>query len=174
MAFRPNLFVTVYTNTLQISRKKNKQLAHQFQQFYIFSVIDILPLDSTNGEGWKLNKTFCASGKTGEQLKQCIKEMAYSSNDILEISNNGFRVKTYFESTYHALCHTIEIGYSNSSDNLVFSMTFKNNLSFYLQFKDPKLQFLSLSSETVPRTMQTVRPNIGFIYAHLKVNYLDQ
>ena len=139
-----------------------------------FSVIDILPLDPTNGEGWKLNKTFCASGKTGEQLKQCIKEMAYSSDDILEMSNNGFRVKTYFESTYHALCHTIEIGYSNSSDNLVFSMTFKNNLSFYLQFKDPKLQFLSLSSETVPRTMQTVNPNIGFIYAHLKVNYLDQ
>ena len=137
--------------------------------FSVFSVLAILPLDPQNGEGWKLDKNRCANGTTEKQVARCIEETAYSINDILKISNETLKVKTFFESTFHALCHSVEISNTMLSNNLLSTLTFQNNISYYLMLKDSKLKFLALSSETMPHVKLKVDPNMGLMYVSLKV-----
>ena len=134
-----------------------------------------MPLDPENGEGWKIDKNKCANSTTEKQVAKCIEEVAYSINDILKMSNETFKVKTYFESTFHALCHSVEISCTKLSNNLhsTPTLTFQNNISYYLMLKDSKLKFLTLSSETIPRVILQVDPNMGVTYVSLKVKEIS-
>ena len=137
--------------------------------FPVFSVLVIMPRDPEDGEGWKIDKNNFANGTTEKQVAKCIEETAYSINDIMKISNETLKVKTYFESTFHALCHSVEISNTKLSNNLLSTLTFQNNISYYLMLKDSKLKFLALSSETMPHVKLKVDPNMGLMYVSLKV-----
>ena len=145
--------------------------------------ISILPLHPERGVGWKLDEALCKSEETGESFVNCINEKAYSTADIFTSTSE----KDVFTST---LNHAFKASYSytdettgpyqvlNISAGSISNKAYRldslqirlnPNISYYVVFTDPKLNFLVSSPDTIPRTLISLKQHAGELWPHLKV-----
>ena len=135
---------------------------------YVLAAVTLLPVNPEDGKGWKsLNKSSCTIERTGKQFFECLEDKAYSSKDILQTIFHPYVEATkHFESVFHGFSQSLEIKRDISSEYLSIPLM---NVSVYALLRDPKLQFMTASSETMKRTLLTVESNMGVLYVYLKV-----
>ena len=137
---------------------------------------------------WKSNNVISCQNFTGSQLHQCIEEKSYTTNDIFpksiissnEVftnlhSNQTIRATPFYISFNHGLPKSFHLESDMISQNrdLSLNLYISQNLSSFIYFMDPKLQFESLNPDTIPMATLTLKSNTGQIFYYLKVKWND-
>lgn len=129
-----------------------------------------------------MDDTLCKSEETGESFVNCIKEKAYSTEDIftspskedviISSLNNSFKAKYSFTDEITGPYQFLEIRsgvIANKAYTDSLQIRLDPNMSYYVLFTDPNLHFMSTSPDTIPRTLIMLQQSAGELWPHLKV-----
>ena len=121
-----------------------------------------------------MDDTLCKSEETGESFVNCIKEKAYSTEDIftspskedviISSLNNSFKAKYSFTDEITGPYQFLEIRsgvIANKAYTDSLQIRLDPNMSYYVLFTDPNLHFMSTSPDTIPRTLIMLQQSAG-------------
>ena len=129
-----------------------------------------------------MDDTSCKSVETGESFVNCIKEKAYSTEDIftspseedvfISTLNHSFTPKCSFSDEITGPYQFLEIRSGVIASKVYtdsLQIRLNPNITFYVVFTDSKLHFISTSPDTFPRTLITLKQSAGELWSQLKV-----
>ena len=134
----------------------------------------LLPVNPSTASGWKKHNSTSCIGKTGQSFEQCIEDGAYTVEDIF-LNNTAITTTSFYMSDKAGLFpHSIEIplGVILYSWKTSLEIQLNSSLKYYIIIMDVKLQLLTASPSTFPRSLLTLRSNIGIVPFFLEVNLL--
>ena len=132
--------------------------------------------------GWKVdfqdNDNICQN-KSGKLLKQCIEENTFSVNETftdIKLNQstrlNIMKIKPYLGDLWNGLVLSIHLEPKMITNHAFTSLSaFLNpNMSYRIRVMDPKLEFLGLNPDTIPRTLVRLGHYAGVAVVYLKVS----
>ena len=131
----------------------------------------LLPVNPNTARRWKTyNSTFCMN-KTGQSFEQCLEDGAYTKEDILLNDTAVTATPVYMLDKAGLFPHTIEIprGVILYSWKTSLEIQLNSNLQYWISIVDSKLQLLTTSPSTFPRSLLTLKNNIGVVPFYLEV-----
>ena len=134
--------------------------------------------------GWKVafqdDDNVCQN-KSGKHLIQCIEENTFSVNETfsdIKLNQsarlNDMKIKPWLGDLWNGLVLSIHLE-PKMITNYAFSSlsAFLNpNMSYRIRVTDPKLEFLGLNPDTIPRTLVKLGHYAGVSVVYLKVKHL--
>ena len=138
--------------------------------------------------GWKVNlevglgmniKIRECGDLSGDSFVDCVEKFTYSKKDVFAVSNYSLEVTSFYLNYMAGLVHSIELHSDMITDtaNLTYNeweLPLNNYLSYTLYFLDPKLQIISVSPETFPRSkLEVKKQQTGAVRIFLKVRVRD-
>ena len=139
--------------------------------FLIFSI------NSQSGYGWKNGYgeediSECCKNYTGRQFIQCIRNEAYTTNEVLMIENTTVEATNfYFDNEYANIIKLdIDAGLITHKVKTTLQIPLNKikNLSLFILIMDPKLQIMTSSPDIVPRVALPMSLDLS-ILVYLKV-----
>ena len=136
--------------------------------------IMIYPLSPAIGNGWIEDKSICENN-TGESFVQCMEEISYSTEDIINNNdaNDVLNVKSVYTTNWDGIVQSVEIfketaiTYDFSTTNTLV-LNNDNNISYLIYIMDKKLEFVTGSPVIIPRSMIILKHKAGETFLYLK------
>ena len=147
------------------------------EDVFIQLVFLIFSINSQSGYGWKNGYgeediSECCKNYTGRQFIQCIRNEAYTTNEVLINENTTVEATNfYFDNEYANIIKLdIDAGLITHKvkSTLQIPLNKIKNLSLFILIMDPKMQIMTSSPDVVPRVLLTMSLEID-ILIYLKV-----
>ena len=136
-----------------------------------YEAILLLPINPIIGRGWKYyNSSLCRKFKQ-DHFIECIEKGAYTTKDII-LNSNGANATPLYMSDYPGLfSHSLHIypGHITYEIFTTFKIQLNVNISYIILIMDPKIQFLTPSHMTIPRTIVSIPQDAGMVQISLEV-----
>ena len=134
----------------------------------------LLPVNPNTARRWnKHNSTFCMN-KTGQSFEQCIEDGAYTGKDIFLNDTPVTATPVYMSDNVGLFPYSIKIpqGVILFSWKTSLEIQLNSSHKYYIIIMDAKLQLLTASPSTFPRSLLTLQNNSGIVPFFLEVNLL--
>ena len=131
----------------------------------------LLPVNPNTARRWKTyNSTLCMN-ETGQSFEQCIEDGAYAGKDIFLNDTTVTATPVYMSDNIGLFPHSIEIplGLILYSWKTSLEIQLNSSLKYYIIIMDAKLQLLTASPSTFPRSLLTLKNNFGVVPFYLEV-----
>ena len=134
----------------------------------------LLPVNPNTARRWKTYNSTSCMNKTGLSFEQCLEDGAYTDEDILLNDSAVTATPVYMSDNVGLFPHSIEIplGLILYSWKTSLEIQLNSSHKYYIIIMDAKLQLLTASPSTFPRSLLTLRSNIGIVPFFLEVNLL--
>ena len=134
----------------------------------------LLPVNPNTARRWKTyNSTFCMN-KTGQSFEHCIEDGAYTGKGIFLNDTAVTATPVYMSDNVGLFPHSIEIpsGLILYSWKTSLEIQLNSSLKYYIIIMDAKLQLLTASPSTFPRSLLTLPNYIGIVPFFLEVKLI--
>ena len=110
------------------------------------------------------------SNTSGEQFIDCLAGASYSVNDIMTTTHDKdfLNFTSVFMNEWDAIVQSLRMKEEYMSHMYSLKLSLNKNLSYFIYFSDPKLQFIISSPHAFPRSKLTVKERTN-VFSYLKL-----